>query len=70
MPALLRENAIKLFVCGHSHILKVMYDRELDLLHINPGAAGQQGWHRQRTLIRLTIDGSDIRDCEIIELSK
>ncbi len=59
-----------LFVCGHSHILKVMYDRELQLLHINPGAAGQQGWHTERTLIKLTIDGEDMRDLEVIELGK
>ncbi len=55
-------------VDGHSHILKVMYDRELGVLHVNPGAAGDQGWHKVRTLIRLVIDGADIRDCEVIEL--
>ena len=60
----------KLMVAGHSHILKVMYDKELNLLHINPGAAGYHGWQRQRTLVRLTIDGSDIRDLEVIELAK
>lgn len=65
---LLREKGIRLMVDGHSHITKVMYDKELDLLHINPGAAGQQGWHRQRTLVRLVIDGHDMRDCEVIEL--
>ena len=70
MKKLLKERNVDLMVDGHSHILKVIYDKELGLLHVNPGAAGQQGWHRQRTLIRLTIDGSDIRDCEIIELSK
>lgn len=70
MKKLLKENGVDLMVDGHSHILKVIYDKELGLLHINPGAAGQQGWHRQRTLIRLTIDGSDMRDCEVIELSK
>lgn len=69
MPALLRENAIKLFVCGHSHILKVMYDRDLGLLHINPGAAGHHGWQKQRTLVKLTIDGGDMRDLEVIELA-
>lgn len=69
MKKLLAENDIRLMVDGHSHILKVIYDHELNLLHINPGAAGQQGWHKQRTLIRLVIDGSDIRDCEIIELA-
>lgn len=68
MKKMLRENGIKLMVDGHSHILKVIYDKELELLHINPGAAGQQGWHRQRTLIRFTIDGDNIKDCEIIEL--
>jgi hypothetical protein len=67
---LLRESGVKLFVDGHSHILKVMFDRELNLLHINPGAAGVQGWHQQRTLVRFTIDGDAIRDLEVIELSK
>lgn len=58
----------KLFISGHSHILKVMFDKDLDCLHMNPGAAGKQGWHKVRTLIRFVIDGSDIRDCEVIEL--
>ncbi len=70
MKKLLRDEGIGLMVDGHSHILKVMYDPELHLLHINPGAAGQQGWHRVRTLVRLVIDGSDMRDCEVIELGK
>lgn len=70
MKKLLKESGTRLMVDGHSHILKVIYDHELDLLHINPGAAGQQGWHKQRTLIRLKIDGADMRDCEIIELGK
>lgn len=60
----------KIFVCGHSHILKVMYDRELNLLHINPGAAGVYGWQAVRTLIRLKIDAGDIKDLEVIELAK
>lgn len=68
MKQLLIDNDIKLMVDGHSHILKVIYDHELELLHINPGAAGQQGWHKQRTLVRLVIDGTNMRDCEIIEL--
>ncbi|MDE5940603.1 MAG: metallophosphatase family protein [Muribaculaceae bacterium] len=59
-----------LFVCGHSHILKVMFDRELNTLHINPGAAGHHGWHKERTLIKLTVDGADMRDLEVIELGK
>lgn len=70
MKKLLKEEGINLMIDGHSHILKVIYDKELDLLHINPGAAGQQGWQKVRTLVRLTIDGTDMRDCEIIELSK
>ncbi|MBD5291680.1 MAG: metallophosphoesterase family protein [Bacteroides sp.] len=69
MKRLLREEGVKLMVDGHSHLTKVMYDPELDLLHINPGAAGRQGWQKQRTLIRLTIDGADMRDCEVIELA-
>ena len=69
MKTLLRDNGIKLMVDGHSHILKVIYDRELDLLHVNPGAAGPFGWHTVRTLVKLTIDGSDMKDCEIIELN-
>lgn len=69
MKSILKEERIKLMVDGHSHLLKIMYDPELDLLHINPGAAGNQGWQRVRTLVRLTIDGDDMRDCEVIELS-
>ena len=57
-------------VTGHSHILKVIYDPELEMLHINPGAAGQQGWQQVRTLVRLTIDNGTIKDLEVIELSK
>lgn len=68
MKKLLRDEGIRLMVDGHSHILRVMYDKELGLLHINPGAAGLQGWHKKRTLIRFVIDGEDIRDCEVIEL--
>jgi len=63
------ENKPDLFVCGHSHILKVMYDKDLNLLHVNPGAAGRSGIHQVRTLVRLTIDGKDIRDLEVIELA-
>ncbi len=60
----------KIFISGHSHILKIMYDEKQDCLHLNPGAAGKQGWHKVRTLIRFTIDGSDIRNCEVVELGK
>jgi len=58
----------QLFISGHSHILKVMYDEKLQCLHMNPGAAGKQGWHKVRTLIRFVIDGKDMRDCEVVEL--
>lgn len=57
-------------IAGHSHILKVMPDREHDLLYINPGAAGTQGWQKVRTLVRFTIDGDNIRDLDVIELAK
>ncbi|MFT3846990.1 MAG: metallophosphoesterase family protein [Lacibacter sp.] len=60
----------QLFISGHSHILKVMYDDRINCLHINPGAAGRQGWHKIRTLIRFAIDGRNIKDCEVIELGK
>jgi putative phosphoesterase len=63
-------NKARLFICGHSHILKVIYDETIECLHMNPGAAGNQGWHKVRTLIRFSIDGSDIKDCEVVELGK
>lgn len=69
MKKLLSDENIDLMVDGHSHILRVMYDKELSLLHINPGAAGLQGWQKKRTLVRLVIDGKDFKDCEVIELS-
>lgn len=68
MKLLLKEEKIRLMVDGHSHILKIMYDRELGLLHINPGAAGKSGWQKVRTLVKLTIDGTDMHSCEVIEL--
>lgn len=70
IPRRIIDSGAKLFVCGHSHILKVMFDRELNVLHINPGAAGYHGWQKERTLIKLVIDGSDMRDLEVIELGK
>jgi uncharacterized protein len=60
----------QLFICGHSHVLKIMYDDKLQCLHMNPGAAGKQGWHKVRTLIRFVIDGKQMKDCEVIELGK
>jgi uncharacterized protein len=66
---LITEGA-RLFISGHSHILKIIYDDKINCLHINPGAAGNQGWHKIRTIVRFTIDGSAIKDCEVIELGR
>jgi putative phosphoesterase len=62
------SSAAGLFICGHSHILRVIYDDKLHCLHMNPGAAGKQGWHRVRTVIRFVIDGNQVKNCEVIEL--
>ena len=61
---------IDLFVCGHSHILKIQYDSHYKFLTMNPGAAGKQGWQPCQTLLRFTIDGSAIKDLEVIELER
>ena len=58
----------QLFIAGHSHILKVQFDRSLNCLHLNPGAAGISGFHQVRTLLRFAIDGKQIKDLEVIEL--
>ena len=63
-------NPPQLFISGHSHILKVVYDRTLGCLHINPGAAGLQGWHQSRTLVRFVVDGKNFRDLEVVELGE
>lgn len=65
----LQADPPQLFICGHSHILKVMYDEKLQCLHMNPGAAGKQGWHQVRTLLRFSIDGKRIHDLEVVELA-
>lgn len=70
VQSVLCANPPQLFVSGHSHILKVMPDKRLNLLHINPGAAGLSGWHKDRTLIRLVLDDGHFKDCEIITLGK
>jgi hypothetical protein len=64
------KNPPKLFICGHSHILKVMPDKKLHLLHMNPGAVGKYGLHKVRTMLRFTIDGSKIDNLEVIEFKK
>lgn len=66
----IKKDPPKLFICGHSHILKVMYDDKYKLLHINPGAAGIHGFHKVKTLIRFTIDADKIKDLEVIELGE
>jgi uncharacterized protein len=66
----LRADPPQLFIAGHSHILKVIFDQELNCLHMNPGAAGRQGWHTMRTILRFDIDGPRIMNCEVIELGK
>lgn len=60
---------LKLFISGHSHILKVKYDKTLRMLHINPGAAGKYGFHKVRTLVRFSIENGAFSDLEVIELS-
>jgi hypothetical protein len=60
----------QLFISGHSHILKIMYDDKLNCLYMNPGAVGKQGWHKTRTIIRFVIDGKEMKNCEVIELGK
>lgn len=62
------KKAPKLFISGHSHILKAMFDQKNNLLHLNPGACGKQGWHKMRTMMRFVIDDTEIKDLEIIEL--
>ncbi|MBP1664250.1 MAG: phosphodiesterase, family [Bacteroidetes bacterium] len=64
----IQANPPKLFICGHSHILKVIYDPKLKLLHINPGSAGKYGFQKVQTIVRFVIDGNKIKDLEVIEL--
>jgi putative phosphoesterase len=64
------KNPPKIFISGHSHILKVQYDKKLELLHLNPGAAGNHGFHKVRTMLRFEIDKAAIKNLEIIELAK
>ena len=66
----IQNNPPKLFICGHSHILKVQFDKTLNLLHINPGACGIYGFHQVRTMLRFEIDGDKIQNLEIIEIGK
>ena len=66
----LKSNSPDLFICGHSHILKVINDKELDLLHMNPGAIGKYGLHRVRTMIQFEINGKKIENLSVIEFKR
>ena len=66
----IKANPPQLFICGHSHILKVMPDKKLGLLHINPGAIGIHGFHKVRTMLRFTIDNGKIDNLEVIQYDR
>ena len=66
--ALIEKEKPKLYICGHSHILKVMFDKKHNCLHMNPGACGNHGFHQMKTLLRFTLDAGNIKDLEVIEL--
>lgn len=66
----INKNPPKIFICGHSHILKVMPDKKLGLIHMNPGAIGKHGFHQVRTMLRFEIDGEKIQNLEVIEVGK
>lgn len=70
MKQLLVEGNFDIMVCGHSHILKAIPDPSLDLLHLNPGAAGNIGWHTERTIMKLGIDNGKPKSLDIITLNK
>jgi predicted phosphodiesterase len=66
----LQKSNCDIFFCGHSHILRVMYDEEMDFLLINPGACGRQGFHQKATLIRLALEDGKAKDLEVMEFDK
>lgn len=68
VKAILEADPPQLYICGHSHILKVMRDKRLGFLHINPGAAGVHGFHRMKTLVRFTLEEGVIKDLDVVEL--
>ncbi|HTA61813.1 MAG TPA: metallophosphoesterase family protein [Bacteroidia bacterium] len=67
---IIEQEKPNLFICGHSHILKIMFDKKYNLLHLNPGACGMHGFHQVKTLLRFAIEGTEIKNMEIIELGK
>jgi uncharacterized protein len=70
LKELLKINASDLFISGHSHILKVMYDKSLGLMHINPGAAGMSGFHQIKTAIRFKVDNQEVKNIQILEMER
>ena len=68
--SILKQNPPRIFISGHSHILKVMPDKTLGLIHMNPGAVGKHGFHKARTMLRFTIDGKNIENLEVIEFKR
>lgn len=70
IKVLIEQEKPALFISGHSHILRVMHDKKLNCLHINPGAAGNQGWHKVKTIVRFDIDEGTFKNLEVIELGK
>ncbi len=70
IKAAITQKPPKLFISGHSHILKVQYDKKLQLLHMNPGAVGNYGFHKVKTMLRFDIDRTDIKNLEIIEINR
>ena len=67
---ILKDKRPDLFISGHSHILKVMHDKKLDILHMNPGAIGNYGWHKVKTILAFTVDGKEIKDLRVIEFTR
>lgn len=66
----LKRNKVDLFICGHSHILKIIFDKKYNLLHINPGAIGKHGFHKKRTMVRFSINKDKIENLEVIEFNR
>ncbi|MCD4833942.1 MAG: metallophosphatase family protein [Bacteroidales bacterium] len=70
MKELIKNEKPDIFISGHSHILKVIYDKKNELLHINPGATGKSGLHKYQTAVRFVIDGKKIKDLEVFEKNR
>lgn len=70
LKVILEHTKPDIFICGHSHILKIIFDKNLNLLHINPGAAGKHGLHQMRTMVRFQVDGDDLKNMDVIQLGK